>query len=223
MNYNANHIVKARENINININNVLKNTYILLSLTMFFSALAVVFSIKVNAHNLNIFIMLAVSFGLLFLINIYKNSYLGIIFVFAFTGFLGYTMGPILNYYLSLRNGKELILFSLLSTGMIFSILSLYVLFTKKNFDFLGGFLYIGFFIILACIIVNFFINMPVLHLTLSGFMVIIFSLMILYDTSKIVNGGETNYILATISIYLNIYNLFLGLLSIFNFLFSKD
>ena len=223
MNYNMNHIIKTRENINLNINNILKNTYILLSLTVLFSALIVFFSIKLNTRSVNIFVTLIVSIGLLFFINVYKNSSLGLLGVFSFTGFLGYTSGPIINHYLSLTNGKELILFSLLSTGMMFSVLSLYVLFTKKNFDFLGGFLYIGFFVILACIIFNFFFNTPVIHLTLSGLMIILCSLMILYDTSRLVNGGETNYILATISIYLNIYNMFLSLLAIFDFFFSRD
>ena len=105
----------------------------------------------------------------------------------------------------------------------MFFTLSLYVLITKRNFDFLGGFLYVGFFVLLISVIINLFFYIPLLHLVLSGIIVILASSMILYDTSRIVNGGENNYILATISIYLNIYNMFLALLSIFNALFSRD
>ena len=223
MNYKINRLVKTRENIYFEVNSVLKNTYILLSMTLLFSALISFLSIKFNVRGVNGFVVIITSIVLLLLINFYKNSYLGLPFVFAFTGFLGYTTGPILNYYLSLSNGKELILLSLFSTGIVFFTLSLYVLITKRNFDFLGGFLYVGFFVLLISVIINLFFYIPLLHLVLSGIIVILASSMILYDTSRIVNGGENNYILATISIYLNIYNMFLALLSIFNALFSRD
>jgi len=223
MNYNVNNLLKTRENISFDVNNVLKNTYILLSLTFLFSALISFLSIKFNLRNVNIFIVLITYIGLLYLIHVYKNSFLGIFFVFAFTGFIGYTSGPILNKYLSLSNGKELIVLSLMSSGVIFFTLSLYALITKKNFDFLGGFLFIGIVITIIMSCVNLFLHIPLLHLVSSGFIVIIFSGMILYDTSRIVHGGENNYILATISIYLNIYNIFLALLEIFNALTSRD
>ena len=222
MQSNFDHIIRSRENVNLEINKVLRNTYMLLSLTIFFSSVIAFLSMNYGTRISPLYFFLSF-FVFSFLINLFKDSFLGLVFVFLFTGFLGYAIGPVLNIYLSLKNGKELVIFALFSTGSIFSFLSLYVLVTKKNFDFLRGFLFIGVIIVCLSFIFSLFFSMPLMHLLISGFIVILSSGFILYDTSRVVNGGETNYILATVSLYLNIYNLFMSLLHLFGFLSDRD
>src|SRR3989338_2344429 len=181
---------------------VLRNTYFLLSLTLLFSAAMAVVSLKTGAQQLNFIVLLVGMFGLFFLTMWLRNSVWGVVSTFAFTGFMGYTLGPILNMYLTeFTNGSELIFTSLGATGVIFVALSGYVLTTKKDFSFLGGFLFIA---LLGAILVSIggmFFKLGMLEVITSGAFVVIFSGFILYDTSRILNNGETSYVMATISL----------------------
>lgn len=198
---------------------VLRNTYFLLSLTLLFSALMAGVAMHANAAPLNIFIQMIGMLGLLFLTMALRNTVWGLVSVFAFTGFTGYTLGPILNSYLSVfSNGSALILTSLGATGTIFVALSAYVLTTKKDFSFMGGFLFIA---LLGAIILSFagmVFNLPMMQIAISAAFVLIFSGYILFDTSRILQNGETNYVMATISLYLDILNLFLSLLRVLSY-----
>lgn len=198
---------------------VLRNTYFLLSLTLLFSALTAGIAMKTNAMPLNWLIQLVGMFGLLFLTMWLRDSVWGVVSIFAFTGFTGYTLGPVLNMYLTeFSNGSQLIFTSLGATGIIFVALSGYVLTTKKDFSFMGGFLFIA---ILGAILLSLagaLFHLPMMQIVMSGAFVIIFSGYILYNTSQILHNGETNYIMATISLYLDILNLFLSLLRILSY-----
>jgi len=200
----------------ISINKVLRNTYLLLSMTLLFSALMAFVSTTVNVgHGVS----LMCSFGALAMIWLVlprtANSTTGIGVVFAITGLLGFGLGPVLNMYLSLSNGAELIGTSLGGTGVIFLALSAYVLTTKKDFSFMGGFLMVGLIIVVLASLANIFLSIPALSLALSGAIIMLMSGLILFHTSSIINGGETNYIMATVSLYLSLYNIFVSLLQI--------
>jgi modulator of FtsH protease len=200
----------------ISINKVLRNTYLLLSMTLLSSALMAFVSTTVNVgHGVS----LMCSFGALAMIWLVlprtANSTAGIGVVFAITGLLGFGLGPVLNMYLSLSNGAELIGTSLGGTGVIFLALSAYVLTTKKDFSFMGGFLMVGLIIVVLASLANIFLSIPALSLALSGAIIMLMSGLILFDTSRIINGGETNYIMATVSLYLSLYNIFVSLLQI--------
>jgi len=200
----------------ISINKVLRNTYLLLSMTLLFSALMAFVSTTVNVgHGVS----LMCTFGALAMIWLVlprtANSTAGIGVVFAITGLLGFGLGPVLNMYLSLSNGAELIGTSLGGTGVIFLALSAYVLTTKKDFSFMGGFLMVGLIIVVLASLANIFLSIPALSLALSGAIIMLMSGLILFDTSRIINGGETNYIMATVSLYLSLYNIFVSLLQI--------
>jgi len=200
----------------ISINKVLRNTYLLLSMTLLFSALMAFVSTTVNVgHGVS----LMCSFGALAMIWLVlprtANSTAGIGVVFAITGLLGFGLGPVLNMYLSLSNGAELIGTSLGGTGVIFLALSAYVLTTKKDFSFMGGFLMVGLIIVVLASLANIFLSIPALSLALSGAIIMLMSGLILFDTSRIINGGETNYLMATVSLYLSLYNIFVSLLQI--------
>lgn len=200
-------------------NVVLRNTYFLLSLTLIFSALMAAFAMKSNVGPLPILIQVAGMFGLLFLTMALRNSIWGVVSIFAFTGFTGYTLGPILNAYISeFSNGSQLILTSLGATGVIFVALSGYVLTTKKDFSFLGGFLFVVLLGGLLLSLAGMFFHLPMMQVAISGLFVVVFSGYILFNTSQILNGGETNYVMATITLYLDILNLFLSLLRILSY-----
>ncbi len=218
-----NYIFRVKDCMATKINDTLRHTYMLLSLTIIFSAFMAFLGIKFNFVRINIFLTLFIFYGLLFLIHYFKQSLLGLFLVFIFTGFMGLSLSVHLTPLLSTKHGIESIIFSLFLTGFIFSILSMYVLITRKNFDFLSSFLFIGFIIILICSVVCLFKYIPLLHVIISGFFIFFSSGMILYETSRIVRDGETNYILATVSLYVQIYNMFISILSIFNFLSGKD
>ena len=193
---------------------VLRNTYFLLSLTLLFSALIAGIAMHLNAPYPGFILTLVGIFGLMFLTMRLKNSAWGIVSVFAFTGFFGYTMGPFLSAFIhTYANGAQLIMSALGGTGIIFFALSAYVLITRKNFNFLGGFLTIGLIVAIVAIVANIFLKIPGLQLAVSAALVIISSGFILFDTSRIINNGETNYIMATISLYINIVMLFQNLL----------
>ena len=198
-------------------NKVLKNTYLLLSATLIFSAIMAAVSVAINMPHPGLLISLGGMFGLLYLTHKFKNSAMGLVFVFAFTGFLGLLLGPMLNIYLeSVPNGGQLILTALGATGLIFLSLSAYVLTTGKDMSFMGGFLMVGLFGLVGIIVIGFFVDLSAFQMVISSAVVLLMSGLILYDTSRIIHGGETNYITATISLYLSIYIMFQHLLMLF-------
>ena len=208
----------------VEINKVLRNTYLLLSMTLLFSALTAGLSMMLHVSHV---VSLVCSFGALGLIWLVlprtANSGAGIGVVFAITGLLGFGLGPVLNAYLSLANGPELIATSLGGTGVIFLALSGYVLTTRKDFSFMGGFLIVGLIIAVVAMLANLFLQIPALSLALSGAIILIMSGFILFDTSRIIHGGETNYVTATVSLYLSIYNIFVSLLQILGIFGGDD
>lgn len=194
-------------------NKVIRNTYILLSMTLLFSAATAGISMKMNLPHPGFIITLVGYFGLLFLTTKFRNSSLGIVFVFALTGFMGFTLGPILNMYLGLPNGTALVMNALGATAITFVGLSFYALSSRKDFSFLGGFIMVGVIVAFLAGIGAYFLEMQGLSLIVSAMFVILMSAMILWQTSQIINGGETNYIMATVTLYIAIYNLFTSLL----------
>ena len=202
-------------------NKVLKNTYALLGMTLLFSAAAAGVSMMINVPHFVLLTMVGY-FALLFLTTKFRDSGLGILFVFMLTGFMGLTLGPILNMYLASANGSQLVMTALGGTGAIFLALSGYVLTTRKDFSFMGGFLMVGILVAFLAGIGAMVFSMPILSLAVSGMFILLMSGMILYQTSEIIHGGETNYIMATVSLYISIYNLFLSLLHILG-AFSGD
>jgi modulator of FtsH protease len=204
-------------------NVVLRNTYILLGLTMLFSAFTAAMAILSNSPPLNPLVTLVGYMGLLFLTNGTRNSGWGLLSVFALTGFMGYTLGPILNYYIhGFINGQALVMMSLGGTGLIFFALSAYALITQKDFSFMGGFLMVGMLIALFASLANLYFHIPLLMLSVSAMFVLLSSGVILFQTSQIIHGGETNYITATVTLYVSLYNLFLSLLNLLG-AFSGD
>ncbi|MCH9644135.1 MAG: Bax inhibitor-1/YccA family protein [Gammaproteobacteria bacterium] len=200
----------------IEVNRVLKNTYVLLSLTLLFSAAMAWVAMSTNAQPMGFFVSLVGMFGLLFLTMWLKNSPWGLLSTFAFTGFMGYMLGPMLNFYIkAFSNGSQIVLTSLGCTGLIFLTLSAYTILSKKNFNYLGGFISIAMMVLFVGIIGSFLFNMPILQLVISGGIAVISAAYIMYTTSAIINGGERNYIMATVSLYISIFNLFVSLLRI--------
>ncbi len=197
----------------IEINSVLRNTYLLLGLTLAFSSMVTYAAIASNAPYLGFFPTLIGFFGLLFVVHRLANSAWGLLAVFAFTGFLGYTLGPLLSMYLKLPNGHQLVGQALALTSGAFVGLSAYALTTRKDFSFLSGFLVTGFFVLMGAILLNYFADISGLSLAISAGIVLFACAAILFETSLIISGGETNYIRATVSLYVSIYNLFASLL----------
>lgn len=204
-------------------NKVLKNTYLLLSMTILFSAVMAFIAVQMNIAPVNWIVSLVVTIGLLFAVHKTAESSLGLVLVFAFTGWLGFTLGPILNLYLSLPGGADILVQALGGTGLIFFALSGYVLTTRKDFSFMSGFLFVGLIVLVVAMLANIFLEISALSLAISAVSILLFSGFILYDTSNIIHGGETNYIRATVSLYLNIYNLFTSLLSLLTALSGDD
>jgi len=201
-------------------NRVLKNTYLLLSMTLLFSAITAGISLVVGIPQGAALILTLVSFGMLFWVHASANSSMGIVAIFAFTGCLGASLGPMLNFYVTaISNGPALIMQALGGTGLIFLSLSGYVLTTRKDFSFMRGFLFTGLIVALIAMVANIFLQIPALSLALSSAVILIMSGLILFDTSRIIHGGETNYIRATLSLYLNIYNIFVHLLHLLTML----
>jgi modulator of FtsH protease len=196
-------------------NKVLRNTYALLSLTLLFSALCAGAAIALKLPPMGMLVTFVGYFGLLFLTTRFSNSGLGLLFVFALTGFMGLTLGPIINMYLSIPNGDQVVMTAMGGTGIIFLGLSGYVLTTRKDFSFIGGFLMVGILVAFLAGIASLFFSMPGLSLAVSAMFVLLMSGLILYQTSEIIHGGETNYILATVTLFVSIYNLFLSLLQL--------
>lgn len=205
-------------------NAVLRNTYILLALTLMFSAATAGWSMMTGAHPLNPFITLIGYFGLLFVTSALRNSSWGLLAVFALTGFMGYTLGPIINSYVHhFANGSQLVMTSLGATGLIFFALSGYALISRKDFSFMSAFLMVGMLVAFLGAIAGLFFHMPLLMLVVSAMFVLLSSGVILLQTSQIIHGGETNYIMATITLYVSLYNIFLSLLQILGVFNSRD
>ena len=204
-------------------NKVLKNTYMLLSLTLVFSAITAGISMAMGLGQGMALILTLVGFGLLFVVNATADSGKGLIAIFAFTGVMGASIGPMLNHYLAMPNGPELVMQALGGTAVVFFGLSAYALTTRKDFSYMGGFLMVGLLVAVVAMIANMFLHIPALSLTISAAIVMIMSGLILFDTSRIINGGETNYIRATVSLYLDIYNLFIHLLHLLSALSGRD
>ncbi|WP_299015509.1 Bax inhibitor-1/YccA family protein [uncultured Photobacterium sp.] len=203
-------------------NKVLRNTYFLLSLTLVWSAVVAGFAMAMNLPHPGLLITIVGFYGLMFLTEKNRNSSLGIVFTFAFTGFMGYTLGPILNKYIGVGLGYA-IMPALGGTALTFMACSAYALTTKRDLSFLGGMLLAGFVAILVAMVANIFLQLPMLSLAISGMFVLFSSAAILLTTQSIIRGGETNYISATITLYVSIYNLFLSLLQILGVMGSDD
>lgn len=203
---------------------VLRNTYLLLAITLTFSACVATASMALKLPYLGPIVTLIGFWGLSYVTYRTSHSAMGLFWTFVLTGFMGYTLGPILNAYLShYVNGGQLVTMSLAGTAGTFFLLSAYTLVTRKDMSFLGGFITVGFFVLLALFVVSLFTTMPMLTLVFSGLAVLFASAIILYETSSIIHGGETNYIRATVSLYSSIYMLFLHLLNLFTFLNGEE
>ncbi len=196
-------------------NKLIRNTYTLLAMTLLFSAATAGVSMAMNLPAPGLILTMVGYFGLLFLTHKLQNSAWGLVSVFALTGFMGLTLGPVVSYYLSLPNGGQIVMTALGGTGAIFLGLSGYALTTRKDFSFLGGFLMVGILVAFLGSLAAIFFNMPAMSLAISAMFVLLMSGFILYQTSALIHGGETNYILATVSLYVSIYNLFLSLLQL--------
>lgn len=196
-------------------NSVLRNTYGLLALTLAFSGLVAYISQQMHLPHPGLILTLAGFYGLIFATMKLRNSGWGLVTTFALTGFMGYTLGPILNAYLGMNNGASVIASAFTMTALVFGGLSAFVLITRKDMSFLRGFITAGFFVLLAAVVASLIFDLSAFQLAISAGFVLFSSAVILYQTSEIINGGETNYILATINLYVSIYNLFLSLLQI--------
>ena len=204
-------------------NRVVRNTYMLLSLTLLFSALTAGASMALKVPHPGLIITLVGYFGLLFLTTKFRNSGLGIAFVFSLTGFMGYTLGSILNAYLGLPNGAQTVMTAMGATAAIFVGLSGYALTTRKDFSFMGGFLMVGILVAFLAGLGAIFFQIPALSLAVSAMFVLLMSGLILYETSNIIRGGETNYVMATVMLFVAIFNLFTSLMQLLGFMNSDD
>ncbi|MCY3687363.1 MAG: Bax inhibitor-1/YccA family protein [Gammaproteobacteria bacterium] len=213
-------VVRGRESV-LAVNKVLRNTYMLLSLTLAFSAFTAMLS--TNAPPLNPWIFLIGAFGLLFITQALANSAWGLVSVFAFTGFFGYALGPIIGFYLSTQGGTDIVMTALGGTAFIFFGLSGYALTSRRDFSFMRGFLGAGALVLMAAVVIGLIWPMPALQLALSSAFMLFASALILWQTSSIIHGGERNYILATITLYLSIYNLFMSLLHLLTAFTGND
>ncbi len=207
-------VISAGQQQALEINKVVRNTYTLLSMTLLVSALAAGFAMVTNAPPLHFIVVLGGYFGLLFLTNALRNSAWGILSVFALTAFMGYTLGPLLSFYMTaFSNGSQLVMTAFGGTAAIFLGLSAYVMTTRKNFSFMGGFLFAGILVAFLAGLGALVFGIPGLSLAVSVMFILLMSGLILYQTSEIIHGGETNYIMATVTLYVALFNLFTSLL----------
>ncbi|WP_068830740.1 Bax inhibitor-1/YccA family protein [Pseudomonas sp. BMS12] len=200
----------------LEVSKVLRNTYSLLAMTLVFSAVCAFFSAQLGLPHPGFIITLVGFYGLFFATVKLRNSAWGLVTTFALTGFMGYTLGPILNIYMGMPNGGDIISSAFAMTALVFFGLSAYVLTTRKDMSFLAGFITAGFFVLLGAMIAGMFFEISGLQLAISAGFVLFSSACILFQTSAIIHGGERNYVMATISLYVSIYNLFVSLLQIF-------
>ncbi len=204
-------------------NKVLRNTYALLAMTLLFSAGTAGLSMAMQLPHPGLLLTLVGYFGLLFAVTKLRNSGWGIVAVFALTGFMGATLGPILNAYLGTASGSQNLVMALGSTALVFFGLSAYALTSRKDFSFMGNFLMVGILVAFITGIAAIVFSMPAVSLTVSAMFVLLMSGLILYETSNIINGGETNYIMATVTLYVALFNLFTSLLHLFTALGSQE
>ena len=195
---------------------VLRQTYALLAMTLLFSAVMAGVSMVIGApHGIAMVCSIGAIVLLMFVLPKFAESTAGIGLVFLATGMLGFGLGPMLTHYLNFGGGPSVVMTALGGTGVIFMALSAYVLTTKKDFSYMGGFLMVGLIVVFGAAILNIFMQIPAMSLAISAGMILLMSGFILFDTSRIINGGETNYILATVSLFINIFNIFTSLLHI--------
>lgn len=207
-------VITQRETSLLSTHKVLRNTYFLLGLTLAFSAAVATTSMLMGWPRPGMILTLVGFYGLFFLTQRYANSAKGLVATFALTGFMGYTLGPLLGMFLKAGAG-DVILTALGGTALVFFSCSAYVLTTRKDMSFMGGMLTAGAIALLILMVAGIFLQMPAMHLAISALFVLFSSGMILFETSNIIHGGETNYIRATVSLYVSLYNLFVSLLSI--------
>jgi modulator of FtsH protease len=220
-------VVVRRNNLSESVlatNKVLRSTYALLALTLLFSAAMAGVAMTANALPLNPWLTLLGYFGLLFATSALRNSAWGILAVFALTGFMGYTLGPILNIYLhQIADGKQLVMGALGGTGAIFLVLSGYALISKKDFSFMTGFITAGLLVAFFGSLAALFFHLPIVMLAVSAAFIMLSSGVILIQTSNIIRGGETNYLMATITLYVSLYNIFISLLQLLSFFNNRE
>jgi modulator of FtsH protease len=192
-------------------------------MTLLFSAVTAGISMSLNLPHPGLLLTLVGYFGLLFATTKFRDSSLGLAFVFGLTGFMGYTLGPILNSYLAMANGSQVVMTAMAGTGAIFLALSGYALTSRKDFSFMGGFLMTGILVAFLAGLGAVFFEMPVMSLAVSAMFVLLMSGLILYETSNIIHGGETNYIMATVTLFVSIFNLFTSLLHLLGFMSSDN
>ena len=204
-------------------NKVIRNTYMLLSATLLFSALTAMASVALKLPHPGLIITLVGYFGLLFLTTKFRNSGLGVGFVFALTGFMGYTLGPIISQYLGLPNGGQTVAAAMGMTAALFLGLSGYALVSRKDFSYMGGFLTVGIIVGFVASLGAVFFEVPALSLAVSAIFVLLMSGLILYQTSSIIHGGETNYLMATVTLFVSIFNLFTSLLQLLGFMNNNE
>lgn len=207
----------------ISTHRVLRNTYALLSMTLAFSAAVAALSVAWKLPHPGILLTLGGYFGLLFATTRLRNSGWGVVSVFALTGFMGYTLGPIVGHYLSLPNGHQIVVMAMGGTAAIFLGLSGWVLTTRRDFGFLGGFLFAGILVAFLAGLAAIFFQVPALALTVSAAFVLLMAGLILFETSRIVRDGETNYVMATVTLFVSIFNLFTSLLHLIGFGSQND
>jgi len=195
---------------------VLRNTYMLLGMTLAFSAVAAGVAAMMGIGMMNPFLFLAGVFGLSFLVHKTANSAMGLVSVFLFTGFIGFYIGPVLSVVMQIPHGAQSVMMALGSTAVAFIGLSGYALVSKKDFSFMSGFIQIGMWAMLGAIVLGLFFDLGVFQLAISAGIVLLMGSLILWQTSAIVHGGETNYIVATVTLFMSIYNLFMSLLHLF-------
>lgn len=213
---------QSAKSAELEVSRVLRNTYGLLALTLAFSALMAFAAQQMNVRYPNVFVVLIGFYGLFFLTSKLQDSVWGIVSTFALTGFMGFILGPILNRYLGMAGGAEVVSSAFAMTALVFGGLSAYVLITRKDMSFLSGFITAGFFVLLGATVAGLFFQISGLQLAISAGFVLFSSVCILFQTSAIIHGGERNYIMATVSLYVSIYNLFVSLLQLFG-LMSRD
>ena len=199
-------------------NRVLRNTYLLLALTMVPTVIGAMVGmatggIIVQNPVISTLVMLAGVIGLQFAIAANRNSGIGIALLLLMTGILGWWLGPLLAVALALKNGPALVGYAAVGTGVVFAVMAVIATTTRRDFSFMGKFLFVGMIVLLVALLANLFLQIPALGLTISSLVIVVFSLFLLYDLSRIVNGGETNYIMATTGVYLSLFNIFANLL----------
>ncbi len=216
------HNEQANEGVASGASSVLANTYKLLGATLITTAITAFVAEALSFPRIHFLVMLIGFYGLFYLINRNRNSGMGLVYTFALSGLMGLSLGPMLGSMLSLNGGSGLIANAFFLTALVFFALSAYALKTKRDLEFLGGFLFAGFIVLVGSTLIYLFTSIPGLHMAISAGFILFSSAAILYETNRIVRGGEQNYILAAVGLYVSIYNLFVSLLSLTGMM-SKD